>query len=94
MKAVMVTTEQRGVFFGYAEDGQDMTGKTVEIKGARMCVFWSQAMRGVLGLASMGPDKDCRIGPSITSIVLQNVTAVCAVTEEATKKWEAAPWAI
>ena len=94
MKAVMVTTEQRGVFFGYVGPKAKTDGKTITLKNARMCVFWSTAMRGVLGLASMGPDKACRIGPSIPSIILQNVTSVCEVSKGAVEKWEAAPWTI
>lgn len=87
-RAVMVTTAHRGVFFGYAND---VDGKTIKLKRARMCVSWSRAMKGVLGLASIGPDKDCRIGAP-ADIEVRDITSVAEVTGDAVKRWEEAPW--
>lgn len=86
--AVMVTTAHRGVFFGYATEWD---GEIVRLKRARLCLYWSQAMQGFMGLAAKGPDQDCRIGPP-ADIDLRNVTAVLAVTPEAAKRWEEAKW--
>lgn len=87
-RPVLVTTAHRGVFFGYAED---TTGETIKLRRARNCIYWSDIMRGFLGLAAIGPNKDCRIGPA-ADIELRNVTCVAEVTPEAVAKWEAAPW--
>ena len=87
-RAVLVTTEHRGVFFGYATD---VDGETINLRAARLCVYWSADMHGFMGLASMGPSSGCRIGPP-ASITLRAITAVLKVTPEATAKWEAAPW--
>jgi len=87
-RAVLVTTAQRGVFFGYASDTD---GETLRLRAGRLCIYWSQAMKGFLGLASPGPDKDCKIGPP-ADIELRNITSVSEVTPEAVKRWEAAPW--
>lgn len=87
-RAVIVTTEHRGVFFGYADD---TAGDVIYLKDARLCVYWSQDMKGFMGLASMGPSKDCRIGPP-ADIELRKITSVVAVTPEAEAKWKAAPW--
>ena len=57
-RAVMVCTDKRGVFFGYATD---TSGDVIHLRAARMAVYWSQSMHGVLGLAKDGPDSDCRI---------------------------------
>ena len=87
-KAVMVTTKHRGVFFGYATDTE---GETIKLRSARMCIYWSANLRGVVGLASHGPDSNCKISPPAT-VQLRDVTAVFDVTEAAVKLWEAAPW--
>ena len=87
---LVVTTQHRGVFFGY---GQLTTDKTIRIERARMCVSWSSDMKGVLGLANPGPNAGCRIGPAVPSITLQDVTAIMEASPEAAAKWEKAPWA-
>ena len=87
-RPVIVTTEHKGVFFGYATD---IDGETIELKRARLCLYWSADVKGFMGLASGGPTASCRIGPQ-ADIVLRKITAVLAVTAEAVKAWEAAPW--
>lgn len=86
--AVIVTTAHRGVFFGYATD---ISGETIKLRAARLCVSWSSDMHGFMGLASMGPSKSCRIGPP-ANIELRAITAVVEVNKEAALKWETAPW--
>lgn len=88
-RPVIVTTEYRGVFFGYADNTD---GDTIKLKNARLCVYWSADVKGFMGLASGGPTKDCRIGPP-ADIEARKVTAVLEVSPEAVKAWEAAPWA-
>ncbi len=87
-QAVMVTTEHRGVFFGYATETD---GEIVRLKRARLCLYWSADVRGFMGLAANGPSKSCRIGPP-ADIDLRKITAVLAVTPEAEKRWNEAPW--
>ena len=92
MRNVVVTTDasRRGVFAGKLER-QDGEGN-VRLLDARMCVYWSTATRGVLGLAAIGPQEGSRIGPAVPSIELNGVTAVIDMTDEAVKKWEEEPW--
>jgi hypothetical protein len=89
-QAVMVTTEFRGVFFGYmrgkVEDG------SVTLTRAQNCVYWSSDVHGFMGLAATGPTKNCKIGPAVPSLTLNKVTAVVEVTPEAAEKWMKAPW--
>lgn len=87
-RAVMVTTEHRGVFFGYATVTD---GDTIALKRARLCISWSSDVRGFMGLAANGPSSGCRIGPA-ADITLREITAVLEVTPAAAAKWEAAPW--
>lgn len=86
--AVVVTTEQRGNFFGYATGPID--GKSIVLKRARVCEYWPPAVRGFLGLASGGP-KDGRVSPA-ADITLHNVICVAIATPEAIAVWESAPW--
>ena len=89
-KMVVVTTEHRGVFAGYpvgvAKD------RTIKLTDARMCVYWSQDVHGVVGLAATGPSKSCRVTAKAPSITLEAVTAVAECTPEATAAWEKGPW--
>lgn len=47
-RPVIVTTEHRGVFFGYATNTD---GETIDLKRARLCVYWSADVKGFMGLA-------------------------------------------
>ncbi len=87
-RPVLVTTAHRGVFFGYATD---ISGDTIDLTRARLCVYWAPDLRGFMGLAAMGPNANCRIGPA-ADITLRAITSVVSVTPEAVAKWEAAPW--
>lgn len=88
-RAVLVTTEQRGVFFGYATD---TSGATIKLRAARNCLYWPAENKGFLGLAKDGPKKGARVGPP-ADIELRNITCVATVTPEAVKAWEAGLWA-
>ncbi len=87
-RAVMVTTEHRGVFFGYADDTD---GDQIKLRAARLCLWWSQDVKGFMGLASGGPTKGCRIGPP-ADITLRKITSVLEVAPAAAEAWEKAPW--
>lgn len=86
---LVVTTEHRGVFFGY---GKPTTETIIRLEQARMCVKWSSDVKGVVGLAANGPSSGCRIGPAAPAITLQKVTAVMEVSQPAEEKWNSAPW--
>jgi hypothetical protein len=87
-RAVLVTTSHRGVFFGYATD---TNGESIQLRAARLAVYWTADLRGFMGLASNGPGKGCKIGPP-ADIELRGITSVTAVTPEAVQKWESQPW--
>jgi len=88
-RPVLVTTEHRGVFFGYAID---VDGPTIRLRDCRNVIYWSEDVRGFIGLAATGPTKSCKVGPAAT-MTLRNITSVAEVTPEAVKAFEAAPWA-
>ena len=86
---LVVTTQHRGVFFGY---GQPTRNATIRLERARMCVRWGCEMKGVVGLAAFGPNDRCRVGPAAPAINLRDVTSVMEVSTEAEEKWLKEPW--
>lgn len=91
--AVLLTTDttKRGVFAGFINP-EDMDKQTLQVEELRMCVYWSTDMKGVLGLASMGPSKTCKISKAVKKAIIQGVTAIVEISEEALKNWRKEPW--
>ena len=88
---VIVTTEHRGVFFGYL-NGEAPTKEKATITEARNCIYWDADTKGFMGLAVDGPGSKCRVGPAAPSVTLYGITGVVTCTPEAAAKWESAPW--
>ena len=84
-RAVIICTEHRGVFFGYAED---TTQASVHLRGARMAIAFGTT-KGVLELAETGPTSRSKISAR-ADIEVRKVTSVFEVTPAAVEKWEAA----
>lgn len=79
-----MTTEFRGVFFGFAEDTK---GDTITLTKARNCIYWSSKTGGFMGLASDGPGAGSRIGAVVDKIDLRKVTSVIEMTPKAVEAW-------
>ena len=90
-RAVVVTTQHRGVFFGYLND-DPVLANTITLQRARMCVYWPSSSHGVLGLASDGPGKGAKVSPAVPRLALIAVTAVMDATARAVRAWENEPW--
>lgn len=88
-RAVLVTTQHRGVFFGYATKTD---GETIALRRARNVIYWPTQNRGFLGLASEGPLSGSRVGPA-ADIEIRAITCVAEVTPAAVARFEAQPWA-
>jgi hypothetical protein len=88
-RAVLVTTQHRGVFFGYTRDADDAA--VIHLRDGRNVVYWPASNRGFMGLANMGPQAGSRIGPA-ADIAVRDVTSMALVTDAAVKLFEAAPW--
>jgi hypothetical protein len=84
-RPVIVCTEHRGVFFGYADD---TGGNSVNLKRARMAISFGTT-RGVVELAETGPTGRSKISAR-ADMDVRKVTAVFEVTPAAAEKWEAA----
>jgi len=86
-KAVLVTTEFRGVFFGYVKEEGDLP-ESITLTKARNCLYWSKDCSGFLGLASVGPVGDSRISACVEELKIYKITSVTPISEEAIKVWE------
>lgn len=87
-RPVLVTTQNRGVFFGYFDSRNNAR---VKLLRARNCIYWPRENRGFLGLAADGPLAGARVGPA-ADIELDGVTCIADVTEKAVVRWESGPW--
>ena len=90
---VLITTNKdlRGVFFGYI-DPEDADKESFRAEQVQMCVYWSQNVCGVLGLAATGPLKGCRVTPPVKAGNIKGVTFVAECSKEAVKAWKSTPW--
>lgn len=88
-KAVLITTEFRGVFFGYVKDDKKAPDQ-MTITGARNCIYWHASIGGFLGLAANGPNSNCKIGARVDELTLYKITSITPVSEAAEKAWESA----
>lgn len=87
-RPVVVTTAEKGIFFGYASD---TSGDRIHLTRGRNCVYWSADVHGFVGLASSGPSASCRVGPA-ADMEVRYITSVVEATPQAVERWEAAPW--
>lgn len=88
-KPVVVTTQHRGVFFGFIDPAFE-NERTLDITEVRNCISWSASIGGFMGLAAVGPNRDCKIGKQAPRVVLHDITSVLDCTEEAVKAWQTA----
>jgi hypothetical protein len=91
---VVVCTAKRGVFAGTTLETNAVIMKrgTLTLTNARMCTYWSEKTKGVLGLASIGPQDGSKIGPEVPELACESVTAIITCTDVAKAAWAAAPW--
>jgi len=86
-RPVLVTTDKRGVFFGYADD---TSGDPIVLRNARNCIYWHKSIGGFAGLAVTGPNDQCRIGVKVSEIELRGICSVSKVSSVAVEAWEKA----
>lgn len=89
-RAVVVTTEHKGVFFGYVADDSQLPSQ-ITLTRARCAVRWLNG-RGFLGLSSIGPQAGSRVSPPSDRLTIYKVTSVADCAEVAIKQWELGIW--
>jgi len=92
-RMVVITTDKdrRGVFYGELTSFNEAK-QTAKLKNAQMAIYWSAETKGVIGLASIGPQEGSRISPPIPMIMLNGVTSVMDTTVMARKQWRIELW--
>lgn len=86
-KAVLVTTEFRGVFYGEIKNDKNLP-EEITLENVRNCIYWDTSCQGFLGLAATGPTERCKIGKKVDSITLYKITSVTPVSKKAKIQWE------
>lgn len=89
-RPVLVTTEHRGVFFGYVDDENNFP-EQITLTKMRNCIQW-RGLKGFLELTTTGPTGECRIGPAASRGTLAKCTGRWDIGPDAAKAWESAPW--
>lgn len=84
-RPVIVCTEYRGVFFGYAASTD---GDVIRLRAARMAIKFG-TLRGVMELAETGPTASSKISAR-ADIEVRKITAIMEVTGPAVARWEGA----
>lgn len=85
-KPVLVTTEFRGVFFGFIKKNTKLPDE-ITLTDVRNCIYWSIDCGGFLGLADGGPTSECKIGKRVSEITLYKITSVTPVSDKAVEAW-------
>ena len=88
---VVVQTSDRFIFFGYVPEGTNLDVRSLRLEQARNCIRYYNT-KGHTGLASHGPNKECRISRPVVSITVQNILNVTEATPEAAAEWEKGYW--
>jgi hypothetical protein len=84
---VLVTTQHRGVFFGFADHSELENKAKIRLTRVRNCISWHSSVGGFLGLAAVGPSSNCKIGAEASETVLHDITSVTLCSEKATAAW-------
>lgn len=90
-RAVVVTTEHKGVFFGRVMD-ESKAPDQITLSNVRNCVYWPESVKGFLGLAVSGPTRGSKVGPEAQVSTLYKLTGVFDCSEAAVVAWNAAAW--
>lgn len=84
LRPVIVCTEYKGVFFGYADD---TSGDVIHLKECRMAIYFGTS-QGVMQLAATGPTSTTKAS-ALADIEVRKITSVFEVTKLAEAAWKA-----
>lgn len=82
-RAVLVTTDRRGVFFGFLEAQE---ADKVTLTRCRCAIYWN-TKGGFLELAKIGPNAGSKIGAEADRVELYGVTSIADASAEAVAIW-------
>lgn len=90
-RAVVVTTKDRGIFFGYVKD-ETKAPSQITLTDCRNAVYYPAQVKGFLGLTVTGPLQGSRIGPPAPELTLFDLTSVGTASPAAVEQWEKGLW--
>lgn len=89
MTPVLITTSHRGVFAGLVPEDTDMTARSLPLGQARMAIKFGTT-KGVMELAETGPTAKSKISAAADAPMINDITAIFAITDKAWEKWKTA----
>ena len=90
-RAVVVTTKDKGIFFGYVKDESKVPAE-ITLTECRNAVYYPAQVKGFLGLTVSGPVQGSRIGPPAPELRLFKLTGIASCSPEAVIQWEKGLW--
>jgi hypothetical protein len=88
MTPVLITTTNRGVYFGHLVENNAPASVTLE--RARVCASWDCDEEGYLVMAVRGPRGVAQVSPACERLTVYGVATIAECSPEATEEWDAA----
>lgn len=87
MIPVLITTNNRGIYYGYLTENNapDM----VRLEKARVCVQWDAGNEGFLVMAVRGPQGVAEVSLAVGSLEVYGVATIAHCSPEAAEAWDA-----
>ena len=97
---VLVTTTNRGVYFGLVDreayDALSVNERaSIDLQQMRHVYYWAPhggAQDGLSALCTVGPAKGSKVGPRVPRMTVRNVQNVADVSDDALAAWERVSW--
>lgn len=86
MTPVLVTTKNRGIYYGYLV--VDKGPVAVTLAQARVVADWDCGQKGFLALAVYGPRGLANVSPACTELTIYDIDTVALVNPEAVEEWD------
>lgn len=87
MQAVLITTNNRGIYFGYL--AKDNGAESVVLEQARVVVSWDTEHKGFLYLATHGPEEVAEVSPACERMTVYGIATMADCSPAATEAWDA-----
>ena len=85
MTPVLITTDNRGVYFGHLLENK--APEMVRLARARVVVQWDTP-QGFLYMAVKGPQGVAEVSPAVGDLEVYGVAAVAVCSPEAAEAWD------